>query len=508
MNIYINRKFFYLLFILIISIFSFSSINTAKEYNKPDILSKQNDILKDIMEDLKNITNTYNIEIHIDNIFYTEYAAKWAVWDNIGKEDYKELFPYLRLFINEWNKYPVDWSDKSGIKAIAFVKELNEIGQYKPYFIDQEGKTIYYDIGYDYTGEAFQQYIIHKAFIKLMLNNNSIKAKQINKKWIDFNIEDFEYNKPLSSTFYNEYEFFYQKHTIEGFVNDYATYSVLEDKASTYAFLMTGKLYLKLMTWIETDTILSQKTNFLKVLMATNSDAINEDYFYKLSLLYKENNPTELYQHLPIIENDVQEDKPLSIIEIPEDYNDNKSDQADVLIIPPMGEEYNSKAQDDSAFNKLLSMINDEVLKQELREYRKEGMEKELDTKGVSSDKVINTAKEYMGTPHKFGGNDKKGIDCSGLIVKAFSKHGIQLPRTANEQARYGWLIPEKTNLKRGDLVFFHNTYETERLITHVAIYMGNNEILHSSSSQGVSIASLDNSYWKKKYIFSTRVFD
>ncbi len=62
--------------------------------------------------------------------------------------------------------------------------------------------------------------------------------------------------------------------------------------------------------------------------------------------------------------------------------------------------------------------------------------------------------------------------------------------------------------LIKGDLVFFIRTYKTNRLITHSGIYIGNNKFIHTSTSNGVTITSLNDPWWKEKFIFGTRVFN
>ncbi|WP_010665077.1 C40 family peptidase [Marinilabilia salmonicolor] len=135
------------------------------------------------------------------------------------------------------------------------------------------------------------------------------------------------------------------------------------------------------------------------------------------------------------------------------------------------------------------------------------GVEKKLNTGNVSASDIIRTARKYIGVPHCMGGTTSKCMDCSGLLVRAFEIHGIKLPHNSEAQARYGKILANKENLRKGDLVFFIRTYRTSNYITHSGIYLGNNQFLHTSSSQGVTITSLDNSWWKDKFIFGTRIF-
>lgn len=136
------------------------------------------------------------------------------------------------------------------------------------------------------------------------------------------------------------------------------------------------------------------------------------------------------------------------------------------------------------------------------------GIERPLNVSLDQMEEVISIAKSYLGTPHKSGGSSHSGIDCSGLIVTSFKAIGIHsLPRTALEIGRYGTVIANVNDFRRGDLVFFTNTYSTSRLITHVGIYLGNDAFIHTSSSNGVTIGNLKtNMYWKEKILFGTRL--
>lgn len=146
--------------------------------------------------------------------------------------------------------------------------------------------------------------------------------------------------------------------------------------------------------------------------------------------------------------------------------------------------------------------------KKKLKDFMNAGTEKRIDTHSTSANEIINTARKYLGVPHCMGGTTMKCMDCSGLLVTVFAKHGIHLPHNAEEQARYGKIIAKMDGLIKGDLVFFIRTYETHRFITHSGIYVGNNKFIHTSSSNGVTITSLDDPWWKGKFIFATRVFE
>ncbi|MHA1675603.1 MAG: C40 family peptidase [Candidatus Njordarchaeales archaeon] len=118
---------------------------------------------------------------------------------------------------------------------------------------------------------------------------------------------------------------------------------------------------------------------------------------------------------------------------------------------------------------------------------------------------IIKTAKNYLGVRYRFGGNTKKGIDCSGFTKAVMKKHGKNLPRTARQQASVGKHI-NRNNLKAGDLIFFKGTSSHAR-ISHVGIYIGNDKFIHASSGKRkVIITSLSKPYYKKKYFGARRV--
>ena len=116
---------------------------------------------------------------------------------------------------------------------------------------------------------------------------------------------------------------------------------------------------------------------------------------------------------------------------------------------------------------------------------------------------IIDTAKQYQGVPYVWGGTSPSGFDCSGLVYYVFRQHGIYLNRTAATQYEHGVFV-SKSNLQPGDLVFFQNTYKAG--ISHVGIYIGDGKFIHASSSQGVTISALSNSYWASHYYGARRI--
>ena len=116
-----------------------------------------------------------------------------------------------------------------------------------------------------------------------------------------------------------------------------------------------------------------------------------------------------------------------------------------------------------------------------------------------SSSKIEKTAKKYLGRRYRFG-----GFDCSKFTQTVYKKHHKNIPRTARGQAKVGKHI-KKSKLKKGDLVFFKNTYKHG--ISHVGIYIGNNKFIHASSAaKKVTISSLNKAYYKNHYAGARRL--
>jgi cell wall-associated NlpC family hydrolase len=97
---------------------------------------------------------------------------------------------------------------------------------------------------------------------------------------------------------------------------------------------------------------------------------------------------------------------------------------------------------------------------------------------------ILATAKRYIGTRYRYGGESPtSGFDCSGFVQYVYGRNGVHLPRTSREQATAGAAVPlDVESLQPGDLLLFASTGTT---VNHVAIYVGNNRILHSTAGAG-----------------------
>lgn len=122
-------------------------------------------------------------------------------------------------------------------------------------------------------------------------------------------------------------------------------------------------------------------------------------------------------------------------------------------------------------------------------------------------DIVIKEAKSYTGTPYKWGGNTRMGLDCSGLMCLSFKEVGIQLPRNSAQQSNVGRRVDIR-EIQPGDLVFFST--EGGKGINHVGLVTevsGSESIrfIHASYTLGVMEDNLFSNYYKKAFVKAVR---
>lgn len=123
---------------------------------------------------------------------------------------------------------------------------------------------------------------------------------------------------------------------------------------------------------------------------------------------------------------------------------------------------------------------------------------------------VIQTAKSYRGTPYRYGGTTRSGIDCSALVYHSFAAAGVKLPRRSEDQSTQGKKVSD-TKIRPGDVLFFA-TGKKKKEVTHTGIVteVRKEEVrfIHASTSLGVTEDYLSSRYWAKAFLFAKRLLE
>jgi probable lipoprotein NlpC len=136
---------------------------------------------------------------------------------------------------------------------------------------------------------------------------------------------------------------------------------------------------------------------------------------------------------------------------------------------------------------------------------------KKATVRDEKASQVISSARSYLGTPYKYGGTTRAGMDCSGLLINAFREINISLPRSSADQSKVGQEV-KMSELQPGDLVFFA-TGKKKKQITHVGLVTevkSKNEVkfIHASSKVGVVEVNIYSDYYQKAYRGARRVIE
>ena len=116
-------------------------------------------------------------------------------------------------------------------------------------------------------------------------------------------------------------------------------------------------------------------------------------------------------------------------------------------------------------------------------------------------------AAEWIGVPHRMGGNTKKGVDCSGFVSIIQKRvYGRKLKRSSADMLKYNCRKIRRGNLEEGDLVFFRTGKGRKKIPNHVGIYLKNGSFVHTSTSRGVMVSSLSEPYYLRSWITGGRI--
>jgi len=113
--------------------------------------------------------------------------------------------------------------------------------------------------------------------------------------------------------------------------------------------------------------------------------------------------------------------------------------------------------------------------------------------------------KDYLGVPYRRGGTSKNGMDCSGFVRTLYDDFfNIELPHSSREQYQFSVLRKiSKIRMQPGDLLFFSD--KKKKRVNHVGVYLSGGRFIHASSSVGITVSRLNESYWQKRFVGSKR---
>lgn len=129
-----------------------------------------------------------------------------------------------------------------------------------------------------------------------------------------------------------------------------------------------------------------------------------------------------------------------------------------------------------------------------------------VDDRQQMVNKVISTAKSFLGIPYVWGGESPQegGFDCSGFTQYVFKQAGYSLNRISSDQAENGIYV-SRTNIQPGDIVFY--SFKANGVIDHVGIYIGNDQMIHSPKpGDSVKITNVGTDYWRSRYVTARRI--
>jgi hypothetical protein len=124
----------------------------------------------------------------------------------------------------------------------------------------------------------------------------------------------------------------------------------------------------------------------------------------------------------------------------------------------------------------------------------------------LEEEKIQKEMEKYLGIRYKRGGNSTQGFDCSGFVKQIYSEvYGIDLPHQSSQQNQFSCLTRVSSDeLRTGDLLFFSGG-RNRKGINHVGIYLSDGKFIHSARTNGVMISSLEDPYWKPRFVSGKR---
>jgi len=142
----------------------------------------------------------------------------------------------------------------------------------------------------------------------------------------------------------------------------------------------------------------------------------------------------------------------------------------------------------------------------DMRELARAGLRLGFDIEQTDNHALLLEASRWLGTPYRYGGNDRNGVDCSGLTKAIYSNvYNYRLHRNSRKQYEQDCEHVKRTHLRSGDLLFFGPKGKSKN-INHVGIFLKEDFFIHASSTSGVRVSSLEETYFQKNFVSGGRV--
>ena len=231
--------------------------------------------LDDINKRVLAMEKKYAIKFYIDfmptNTWDTAYEFA-------QEQDYDNLFSYLELFDQEFNKYPLSFLRKSKLETIVFVKNLTVDGYIainkRSGVPDYIHELLIFDFMVGVHDKTYKIHVIHHEFYHMLEEQFNGDSKWKDPVWNSFNINNSVYRG--KRTYYSI------SHPEKGFVSSYALTVLKEDKAETFAVLFSRESYKKVRVWIKEDDILFIKMEYLKNFLKGIDRSFTDEYWARI----------------------------------------------------------------------------------------------------------------------------------------------------------------------------------------------------------------------------------
>ena len=240
---------------------------------------------------LQVFLSQYGVRAAVTSVSTGAYASQIKL-QTLAAADLADLKKFGAVFEDEWSKYPTDWIAYSGVRTIAIVKHLAVGGVPRAATYDVVDRAMFYDTGYGSVydertrtfSDLYEREGIHHEFNHLIMYEGYGPSVPTSAQWRSSNPPGFTYGNGGDKCYRPPYPCpTGNYHPITGFVSGYATSEVTEDRAETYAYLMTGPYYAQLETWVKTDPYLAKKVALTEAWMRKNSPEMTPAYFERIN---------------------------------------------------------------------------------------------------------------------------------------------------------------------------------------------------------------------------------